>query len=155
MSLKWWEQVLMAPSQLSVRVDRNVDRLRAAESADMAFVTYQLNELRRELSEKIVEVAQLRCALSSLTQLLVERGVLDEASIKVRFDEAVSELSRASMPPPVATEATGSPYRDAPPSEEEPPPKLVQCQGCGKTVLAARSNVTARGILCDACYGVC
>jgi hypothetical protein len=156
MSIKWWEQILLPPGALTVRVDRDVSALAATERANTDLLTYELNGLRQALGEKTVEVDHLRCALSSLTQLLVERGVLDEESVKARFDEAVAELSRDAAPPPEPADATGSPYRDASPAEEEAeeePPEMVQCQGCGKSVPAARTNVTARGVLCDACFG--
>jgi hypothetical protein len=155
MSLRWWEQVLLTPSQMTVRVDRNVDSLRALEAADTAYLAHRLIQVQEALGEKIVEVDRLRCALSSLTQLLVERGVVDEASIKTRFDEALSELARSSQPPPSrsAQPPSGNPYRDAPTSDEEPAPDVVKCQGCGQTVPAGQSNVTPRGVLCDACYG--
>ena len=153
MSLKWWEQILLSPEQQTWRLARELDASEMQRQSDQSLTEFHQQRMGHALELAMAEVRMLRAALSSLTQLLVERGVVDEAAVKQRYDEAMAELSRPSRTPPRRDPAAGGdPYRAAPASE--PHPDAVVCQGCGAAVPAARSNVTARGVLCDTCYGV-
>ncbi len=72
------------------------------------------------------EVARQSVALNVLTQLLIERGGVDGASLKARFDAAMAQLQAQAS--------------------------LVTCGRCKRQVEKRKTRIGPDGALCEPCY---
>jgi hypothetical protein len=90
-----------------------------------------------------------RALLRALTERLLEHvqahtGVDWGPRLEHRCYEILNAPS-TDIDPPLAPAAASGPYRE---------PAPVTCARCGRPILAAESNVTETGSICDRCFAV-
>ncbi len=118
------------------------------------------------------QVNRLELTVRALCEILVQRGLSTREQIAAlmqqidlldgREDGVTADTAHHGAPRCVACERYINPERDRcvycdaaiprPAPAEPPPPRVVACGGCGREVPEARSNFTARGLRCDACF---
>jgi hypothetical protein len=106
--------------------DAQLDALRADHQMADGATTDVMTSLSQQLAALRQEVTRQGAALNVLTQMLMERGILDGAQMKARFDQ-VMDAARAQE-------------------------ALVACARCRKQVDKRGTHITASGTLCNACH---
>jgi hypothetical protein len=108
------------------RLDREVERLEGQHrEADDATIE-SLAALAKRLSAVEKELARQNLAVTLLTQLLMERGAVDGAELRKRFEAAMSQAQAQA--------------------------NLVSCARCKKQVEKRATHITSFGPYCTACY---
>ena len=92
-------------------------------------VEVTVDYLQAQLSRARQRTGELSQVVAMLVAMLDEAGVVKAADLQARIER---EASRAASKPASA--------------------EAVECARCGASVLKARTNITARGTLCDACF---
>jgi hypothetical protein len=118
------------------------------------------------------QVNRLELTVRALCEVLVQRGLTTREQIDAlmqqidlldgREDGVVANAAHHDAPRCVVCDRYINPERDrcvycdaAIPRQapaEPPPPRVVACGACGCQVPEARSNFTACGLRCDACF---
>jgi hypothetical protein len=87
------------------------------------------SDVMSSLASRIValqqEVARQNAALTVLTQMLLERGVVDGNALKARFDQLLAANAASA--------------------------NLIACARCRKTVDKRRTQMSGSGPICEAC----
>lgn len=95
---------------------------RAADGA----TTDALGSLASQLAAAKAELARQNVATTILVQMLIERGVVDGAQLKARFDQAMSQAQAAAS--------------------------MTSCARCKRPVDKRSTQMTSSGGMCNACY---
>src|SRR5688572_5993639 len=111
-----------------MRQDAQLANLQAEQRAADGATTDVLSSLVAQVTQLKQEVARQNIALTVLTQALLERGGVDGAALKARFDQAMGELQAQA--------------------------NLVVCGRCRKRVDRRYTQIGATGTFCDACHQV-
>jgi hypothetical protein len=118
------------------------------------------------------QVNRLELTVRALCEILVQRGLTTPEQLATlmqqidlldgREDDVVADAAHHGAPRCVACDRYINPERERcvycdaeiprPAPAEPPPPRVVACGGCKREVPEARSNFTARGLRCDACF---
>ena len=116
---------------------QDLERQTAAQGAAQTFTHAQVEALRRNLVAQRAELDQLRTLVKVLCETLIDVGVISDNVLDYRLEAALDEQAAARA----AAAAGGAPVA-AP----------LVCEACNSSVPAARTVVTARGVVCDACH---
>lgn len=106
--------------------DAALDNLDQQHRAADGATTDALGSLASQLAAAKAELARQNVAMSVLVQVLIERGVVDGAQLKARFDQAMSQAQAAA--------------------------NMVSCARCRRQVDKRATQITSSGGMCDACY---
>jgi hypothetical protein len=106
--------------------DARIEGLEAEHRAADGVTTDVIGSLAAQVSALKAEVARQNAALSVLTQLLMESGVVDGAQLGARFQQATKELQAQA--------------------------NRIACARCRKQVDKRTTQITSSGALCDVCF---
>lgn len=107
-------------------VEGQVEEAKAEQRFADGVTTDVLAGQAARLTQLEREVARQSVALNVLTQLLIERGGVDGASLKARFDAGMAQLNAQA--------------------------NLVTCGRCKRQVEKRQTRIGSSGALCEACY---
>ena len=116
-----------------------------------------MRELFRKHRVQSKEIANLRKVVDILTELLVASGHLDANELRMRIEQELTTFEPepldddagpyrgyGTQPPPTNDDAGSSPSQST---------HTVACYVCDKMVLQSDTMITAKGLVCDPCYG--
>jgi hypothetical protein len=106
--------------------DAALENLDAQHRAADASTTDALGSLASQLAAVKAELAHQKAATTVLVQMLMERGLVDGAQLKARFDQALGQAQAAA--------------------------NMVSCARCRKQVERRSTQITSSGAMCDACF---
>ena len=106
--------------------DAAIDNLDQQQRIADGATTDVLGSLASQLAAAKAELARQNIATTVLVQMLIERGVVDGAQLKARFDQAMSQAQAAS--------------------------NLTSCARCKRQVEKRATQMTSSGGMCNACY---
>jgi hypothetical protein len=106
--------------------DLQIANLEAQQQLNEGTTTSVLHSLVVQVGQLRQEVARQNVAITVLTQMLMERGGVDGAELKKRFDEGMEQLRVAA--------------------------NFIQCPRCKRNVEKRYTQISASGVLCDPCH---
>lgn len=106
--------------------DRELDQLRADHQAADGVTTDALGTIAAQVRALQAQVAEQTTALRVLTQLLLERGALDAATLQSRYAQATTAAKAEA--------------------------NLIPCIRCAKKVDRRQTQLTSSGAMCSPCY---
>ena len=148
---------------------RRLEETIESQGRALARTTIGINAISEQTRH---QVNRLELTVRALCEVLVQRGLTTREQLVTlmqqidlldgREDGVVSDAAHHGAPRCGACDRYINPERDrcvfcdaAIPRQAPagpPPPREVECGGCGRQVPEARSNFTARGLRCDACF---
>jgi hypothetical protein len=125
-----------------------------ANADDLMNVEITVGALQTTVARQHQEILRLRAMVMGVVDVLNEKFQLDEREVEKAVQQAWAELTMPAQPPqPVAMPT--DPYRGTPaqaqPTAPAAPTRYETCTKCGQNVPAARTNITANGVVCDRC----
>ncbi len=106
--------------------DAALDNLAQEQRVADGLTTDVLGSMAQQIAALRQEVARQNAALSTLTQLLMEKGVVNSAELKSRFDQAMASAQAQA--------------------------NVTACTRCRKQVDKRQTQITSSGAMCVACY---
>ncbi len=113
-------------------INSAVAGIEALQTADVSLAE-QVHKLFQLDIAQADEIDRLRLTVRVLTEVLVDTLGLDETVLQYRLEAAIDEAGEAKR----KAQEQGA---------------MVRCESCSATVPASKTNITAFGVVCDACF---